>query len=235
MIELKDVNKKYGEVWANNNISCLIEQGEFVYLVGPSGAGKTTLLDVLSAQRTIDSGTVRIGNIAVEYLKDGQVYKLRRQLGIVSQRDIFLPRLTIKENLETCMSALNIPAKKWGERMEEVLSRVEMMQFTGRLPRELSIGQQKKVAIARALLNHPPIVIADEPTANLDVKSAKEVMQIFFRLNQQGATIIVATHDSTMVNSLRHRTLELKNGQLIRDDPHGGYSKFSDPKDIYVW
>ena len=119
--------------------------------------------------------------------------------------------------------------------MAEVLTSVEMMLFIERLPQELSVGQQKKIAIARALLNDPPVIIADEPTANLDVKSAKEIMQIFFRLNQMGTTIILATHDSTMVNSLRHRTLELKNGELIRDDPDGGYSRFSDPKDVYVW
>lgn len=213
----------------------MIEQGEFVYVVGPSGAGKTTLLEILSAQRSIDSGIARIGNIEIEYLKNEQIYKLRRQLGIVSQKDLFLPRLTIKENMETCMSALEIPAEKWEERMAEVLTSVEMMPFIERLPQELSVGQQKKIAIARALLNDPPVIIADEPTANLDVKSAKEIMQIFFRLNQMGTTIILATHDSTMVNSLRHRTLELKNGELIRDDPDGGYSRFSDPKDVYVW
>lgn len=235
MIELKNVTKKYGNVWANKNISCVIEQGEFVYVVGPSGAGKTTLLEILSAQRSIDSGIARIGNIEIEYLKNEQIYKLRRQLGIVSQKDLFLPRLTIKENMETCMSALEIPAKKWEERMAEVLTSVEMMPFIERLPQELSVGQQKKIAIARALLNDPPVIIADESTANLDVKSAKEIMQIFFRLNQMGTTIILATHDSTMVNSLRHRTLELKNGELIRDDPDGGYSRFSDPKDVYVW
>jgi len=213
----------------------VIEQGEFVYVVGPSGAGKTTLLEILSAQRSIDSGIARIGNIEIEYLRNEQIYKLRRQLGIVSQKDLFLPRLTIKENMETCMSALEIPTEKWEERMAEVLTSVEMMLFIERLPQELSVGQQKKIAIARALLNDPPVIIADEPTANLDVKSAKEIMQIFFRLNQMGTTIILATHDSTMVNSLRHRTLELKNGELIRDDPDGGYSRFSDPKDVYVW
>ena len=106
MIELKNVTKKYGNVWANKNISCVIEQGEFVYVVGPSGAGKTTLLEILSAQRSIDSGIARIGNIEIEYLRNEQIYKLRRQLGIVSQKDLFLPRLTIKENMETCMSAL---------------------------------------------------------------------------------------------------------------------------------
>lgn len=213
----------------------MIEQGEFVYVVGPSGAGKTTLLEILSAQRSIDSGIARIGNIEIEYLRNEQIYKLRRQLGIVSQKDLFLPRLTIKENMETCMSALEIPTEKWEERMAEVLTSVEMMLFIERLTQELSVGQQKKIAIARALLNDPPVIIADEPTANLDVKSAKEIMQIFFRLNQMGTTIILATHDSTMVNSLRHRTLELKNGELIRDDPDGGYSRFSDPKDVYVW
>lgn len=235
MIELKNVSKRYGKLWANHNISCVIKQGEFVYLVGPSGAGKTTLLEMLSAQRSCDKGTIRIGNIEVEHLKNEQLYKLRRQLGIVSQKDLFLPKLTIRENLETCMSALELTKEQWNIRMTEVLTSVGMQLMLERLPQELSVGQQKKIAIARALLNHPPVILADEPTANLDVKSAKEIMQIFFRLNQAGTTVIVATHDSTMVNSLRHRTLELKAGRLIRDDLSGGYQKFSDPKNVYVW
>lgn len=235
MIELKNITKKYGNVWANRDISCVIKQGEFVYLVGPSGAGKTTLLEILSAQCSIDSGQLRIGNIEVEYLKNEQIYKLRRQLGIISQKDLFLPRLTVQENLETCMSALEIPEEVWDERMTEVLTCVSMTDLKERLPHEISVGQQKKVALARALLNHPPVILADEPTANLDLKSAKEIMQIFYRLNRLGTTVILSTHDSTMVNSLRHRTLELSHGRLVRDDPNGGYSRFSDPKDVYVW
>lgn len=235
MIELKNVTKKYGKLWANREISCVIEQGEFVFLVGPSGAGKTTLLELLTAQRSCDSGMIRVGNIEVEHLKDEQIYKLRRQLGIVAQKDLFFPRLTIQENLDNVLSALEIPPVKWDERRTAALNSVGMLAMIDRYPHELSVGQQKKIALARALLNRPPVIVADEPTANLDPKSAKEVMQIFFRLNQQGSTVIMATHDSTMVNSLRHRTLELQDGRLVRDDLDGGYQRDFDPKDVYVW
>lgn len=235
MIELKNVTKKYGQVWGIKDLSVQIEQGEFVYLVGPSGAGKTTFFKLLAAQEQADSGSIRVGNIEVERLHREQIYKLRRQLGIVLQRDLFFPRLTVKENLETCLSALEVPQEKWGLRIEQSLASVKMERMTGRLPAQLSVGQQKKVALARALLNRPPVVIADEPTANLDVKSAKEMMQIFFRINQAGTTVLMATHDSTMVNSLRHRTLEIQNSQLVRDDRQGGYSRFADEKDVYVW
>ncbi|GBG94914.1 cell division protein FtsE [Ligilactobacillus salitolerans] len=235
MIELKNVTKKYGQVWGIKDLSVQIEEGEFVYLVGPSGAGKTTFFKLLAAQEQADSGSIRVGNIEVERLHREQIYKLRRQLGIVLQRDLFFPRLTVKENLETCLSALEVPQEKWGLRIEQALASVKMGQMTERLPAQLSVGQQKKVALARALLNQPPVVIADEPTANLDVKSAKEMMQIFFRINQAGTTVLMATHDSTMVNSLRHRTLEIQNSQLVRDDRQGGYSRFADEKDVYVW
>ena len=174
-----------------------------------------------------------MGNVKISRLKNNQVYKLRRQVGVIRQKDLFLPNRSAYENVEYVLSACEVPREEWDKRILDAFTTVGMWNFREHRTYELSIGQQKK--IARAIVTSPPVLIADEATANLDNRSAMDVMKLFNKINRQGMTVVFATHDSTMVNTLRRRTLELSYGNLIRDDKKGGYSATNDPKNVYVW
>lgn len=236
MIRFTHVSRKYDNGnYGLRDISFSVEQGEFVYVVGRSGAGKSTLLKMFNREESPTSGEIIMGNVKVARLRDSQVYKLRRQVGVVRQTDLFLPNRTVRENLDYVLSACETPVSERDSRLRDALETVSMWDFRDRHTYELSIGQQKKVAIARAIVTMPPVLIADEATANLDGRSALDIMKLFTRINRRGMTVIFATHDSTMVNSLRHRTLELASGRLVRDDPRGGYSLIEDPRNVYIW
>lgn len=236
MIEFHKVTKSFQQASTPiKDLSFSIKQGEFVYLVGPSGSGKTSLFKLLTREWLATSGTIRVGNYRLERMRANQLYLLRRKIGIINQSDLFLPNRTVYENLAYCLSALEIPRNEQDYRIKEVLVDVGMEDYQKYYPHEVSVGQSKKIAIARAVITKPSIIIADEPTANLDTKSAVEMMRLFYRINQRDTTMIVSMHDSTMVNTVRNRVIELKNGQIVRDAQEGGYSEFSDPKDVYVW
>lgn len=236
MIEFHRVTKYFTQVNTPiKDLSFSIKQGEFVYLVGPSGAGKTSLFKLITREWTATSGTIRVGNYRLERMRTDQLYLLRRKIGMINQLDLFLPNRTIYENLAYCLDVLEISRNEQEYLITEALEDVGMENYQKYYPHEISVGQSKKIAIARALITKPPIIIADEPTANLDTKSAVEMMRLFFRINQRKTTVIVSMHDSTMVNTVRNRVIELKNGQIVRDAKEGGYSEFDDPKDVYVW
>ena len=234
MISLRNVSKEFdNHNKALTGVTFDAQQGEFIYVVGPSGAGKSTLLKLLCREEQLTAGSIVMGNTCLERINTNALYKLRRQLGIVLQTDLFIPYYSVFENINYCLEAVGANAGK--ERVTAVLKQVGMSAYKDRYLSELSVGQQKKVAIARAIINKPPIILADEPTANLDAKSALEIMKLFFRINQAGTTVIVATHDSTMVNTIRKRVLELHRGQLVRDEENGGFTSVADPKDVYIW
>lgn len=236
MIEFSRVTKSFKQ--ANtpiNNVSFTIDQGEFVYLVGPSGAGKTSLFKLLTREWTSTSGTIRVGSYRLERMHTNQLYLIRRKIGLINQSDLFLPNRTVYENLSYCLSVLDVSRKDQDYQISEVLTDVGMEEYRNYYPEEISVGQGKKIAIARALITKPSIIVADEPTANLDAKSAVEMMRLFFRINQRNTTVIVSMHDSTMVNTVRNRVIELRNGSIVRDEQKGGYTQFDDPKDVYVW
>lgn len=236
MIEFHRVTKYFTQVNTPiKDLSFSIKQGEFVYLVGPSGAGKTSLFKLITREWTATSGTIRVGNYRLERMRTDQLYLLRRKIGMINQSDLFLPNRTIYENLAYCLDVLEISRNEQEYLITEALEDVGMENYQKYYPHEISVGQSKKIAIARALITKPPIIIADEPTANLDTKSAVEMMRLFFRINQRKTTVIVSMHDSTMVNTVRNRVIELKNGQIVRDAKEGGYSEFDDPKDVYIW
>lgn len=236
MIKFTNVSKRYDNGnYGLLDVSFKIDQGEFVYVVGKSGAGKSTLLKMFNREEMPTSGEILMGNVAPNKLKAKQVYKLRRQVGVIRQKDLFLPRRSVFENIAYALDACEVDPARHRELALKALKTVGMEAFFDRQIEALSIGQQKKIAIARAIVNQPPVLVADEATANLDDKSALDVMRVFTTINQQHFTVICASHDSTMVNTFRHRTLELSYGKLVRDDPFGGYSLKSDPKDIYIW
>ncbi|MCP0886233.1 ATP-binding cassette domain-containing protein [Ligilactobacillus sp. WILCCON 0076] len=234
MINFKNVRKKYGSIEALENLSFNINQGEFVYLVGKSGAGKSTIIKLITREEMVTKGIVKVGNVQVSKIRSRNVYKLRRQIGVVNQKDTFLYKRTVEENFKIVLEAINVNTDLWEKRISDVLSIIDMYSYRQRFPKQLSIGQQKKIAIARAILNNPKIVVADEPTANLDATSAVEVMRLLFKINQMGTTILMATHDSTIVNTFPHRVLEIDHGKLIRDQNYGKYNVFSDAKDVYL-
>ncbi|KRL05495.1 cell division ATP-binding protein FtsE [Liquorilactobacillus oeni] len=236
MISLRNVSKEFNSKnMALTGINFDAKQGEFIYVVGPSGAGKSTLLKLLCREEQLTGGSIIMGNTRLEKIKTRSLYKLRRQLGIVLQTDLFIPYYSVFENIRYCLEAVGSGTFADEKRVQAVLKEVGMAEYKDSYLNELSIGQQKKVAIARAIINNPPIILADEPTANLDAKSALEIMKLFFKINRTKTTVIMATHDSTMVNTVRRRVLELQNGYLIRDEENGGFSSIADPKDVYIW
>lgn len=234
MIRFKQVSKTYGENLALCQVNFEIKQGEFVYLIGPSGAGKSTIIKLLTREELATSGQVIIGNTDLSKLKAQHVYKLRRQLGIVNQQDVFLENRTVKENYQAVLGATGVAETEWLAKIKRTLDLVGLAAYLDAYPRQLSVGQKKRVAIGRAMLNRPKILLADEPTANLDPKTAIDIMRLFFRINRQQTTILMATHDSTIVNTFMRRVLELEEGKLIRDQAAGNYNVFGNPNDIYI-
>lgn len=234
MIRFKQVSKTYGENLALRQVNFEIKQGEFVYLIGPSGAGKSTIIKLLTREELATSGQVIIGNTDLSKLKAQHVYKLRRQLGIVNQQDVFLENRTVKENYQAVLGATGVAETEWLAKIKRTLDLVGLAAYLDAYPRQLSVGQKKRVAIGRAMLNRPKILLADEPTANLDSKTAIDIMRLFFRINRQQTTVLMATHDSTIVNTFMRRVLELEEGKLIRDQAAGNYNVFGNPNDIYI-
>lgn len=234
MIRFKQVSKTYGENLALRQVNFEIKQGEFVYLIGPSGAGKSTIIKLLTREELATSGQVIIGNTDLSKLKAQHVYKLRRQLGIVNQQDIFLENRTVKENYQAVLGATGVAETEWLAKIKRTLDLVGLAAYLDAYPRQLSVGQKKRVAIGRAMLNRPKILLADEPTANLDPKTAIDIMRLFFRINRQQTTVLMATHDSTIVNTFMRRVLELEEGKLIRDQAAGNYNVFGNLNDIYI-
>lgn len=236
MIKVKNLTKNYPNNHKGlDNVSFEIKQGEFVYCVGPSGSGKSTLFKCLSKELESTSGTIQMNKYRVDRIPNRHLYLLRREIGIVSQEDSLIPHVNVYQNIAVALQVVGTKEKEMRTKIQEVLALVQMTEFEKSLPEELSIGQQKKVMIARSLVNQPSILLADEPTANLDGNASVDMMKLFLKIHQGGTTVLLATHDSTMVNSIRYRVLELSKGRLVRDDANGGYSRYNDPKDIYVW
>nr|WP_249038057.1 ATP-binding cassette domain-containing protein [Vagococcus fluvialis] len=219
---------------ALSDVSLDVSQGEFLYLIGPSGSGKSTIIKLLTCEERLTQGFLQIGNIDLLKLPDKKLPDYRRQIGVIPQDIFLLDHLTVYKNIVYSLNAIDFDRKKIKEKALAALSQVGMLSFKNDYPSELSIGQQQKVAIARAIVNNPKIILADEPTSNLDNKSSIEIMRILYKLNQDGATILMATHNSTIVNTVRNRVLEIDNGELVRDQSNGDYGLSTDNKDIFI-
>ncbi|MDE1547737.1 cell division ATP-binding protein FtsE [Jeotgalibaca caeni] len=224
MIEMLNVSKKYPNgITAVNNLSVKIEQGEFVYVVGPSGAGKSTFIKMMYREEKPTSGTVKIGKFELSKMKEREVPHLRRYVGVVFQDFKLLPRLTVYENIAYAMEVIEKTPKQIEKRVFEVLDLVSLKHKARMFPNELSGGEQQRIAIARAIVNMPGILIADEPTGNLDPDTSLEIMQILEEINNQGTTILMATHNSQIVNDIKHRVIAIENGRIVRDQLEGEY------------
>ena len=225
MIEMKNVTKVYDNgITAIQDLSVRIEQGEFVYVVGPSGAGKSSFMRLIYRELLPTEGSVEVTDFDVVKLKRKDIPLLRRQVGVVFQDFKLLPTLTVYENIAYAMEVLGKSPQEISDRVKEVLKLVNLEQKEKMLPNELSGGEQQRVAIARAIANMPRVLIADEPTGNLDPETSKGIMEILEHINAQGTTVIMATHNSEIVDERKHRVIVIDDGRLTRDEEEGGYS-----------
>ncbi len=223
MIQLRNVYKKYKDNYALQNINLDIMSSEFVFLTGPSGAGKSTLMKLLYREETPTSGTVMIGNINIAKLPNDRVPNIRRCMGIVFQDYKLLPNISVYDNIAYVIRTLGMRTKDIQDRVTGALKVVGLLNRMNAKPSELSGGEQQRVSIARAIVNGPPLLIADEPTGNLDPKTSMEIMQILEQINNKGITVIVSTHDKDIVDYFRKRVISMEQGQIIRDVQAGTY------------
>ena len=224
MIEMVNVYKKYPNgIVAANGIDVEIKQGEFVYVVGPSGAGKSTFIKMMYREEKPTSGSIKIDNIDLGTLKNRNVPHLRRQIGVVFQDFKLLPRLNVYENVAFALEVIEESPKVIRKQVMEVLELVGLKTKARMFPTELSGGEQQRVSIARAIVNTPKLVIADEPTGNLDPETSWEIMNIFEEINARGTTIVMATHNREIVNTIRHRVIVVEGGLITRDEYGGEY------------
>lgn len=224
MIEMEEVFKKYPNgVVAANGISVSIKQGEFVYVVGPSGAGKSTFIKMMYREEVPTKGTIMINGLNLAKLKPSKVPHLRRQIGVVFQDFKLLQTLTVYENVAFAMEVIEEHPDDIKKRVMEVLNLVGLKHKARMLPSELSGGEQQRVSIARSIVNNPKVVIADEPTGNLDPDTSWEIMKIFEEINRSGTTVVMATHNRDIVNSIKHRVIAIESGMITRDEQRGDY------------
>lgn len=224
MIEMLNVSKKYPNgITAVKDLSIRIEQGEFVYVVGPSGAGKSTFIKMIYREELPTKGTIKVGDFDLVKMKSKDIPYLRRHVGVVFQDFKLLPKLTVYENIAYAMEVVEKNPKQIKKRVLEVLDLVKLKHKIKMFPNELSGGEQQRIAIARAIANMPRVLICDEPTGNLDPETSWEIMNILEQISNSGTTIIMATHNSQIVNEVRHRVLAVENGQIVRDQQEGDY------------
>lgn len=223
MIKFLEVSKRYGSTVALNDVSFDIEMGEFVFFVGPSGAGKSTIMKLIYREEVASSGTVLVGRVDVSHLKPHQVPKLRRRMGIVFQDFKLLPGQTAFDNVAYVLRALGVSPTEIRKRVLGALKVVGLIDKLDATPEELSGGEQQRVGIARAIVNGPSLVIADEPTGNLDPETSLDIMNLLEQINQRGTTILISTHNHQIVNQMRKRVIALRGGDLVRDVTDGVY------------
>ncbi len=223
MIQLRGVTKKYKNNYALRNVNLDIMSGEFVFITGSSGAGKSTLLKLLYREEIPTAGTIMIGNSNIVALPAERVPNLRRCMGIVFQDYKLLMNQSVFDNCAYVIRTLGMSSKEIAARVMGALKVVGLHEKMNAKASELSGGEQQRVSIARAIVNGPPLLIADEPTGNLDPKNSMEIMQILEQINLKGITVIVSTHDHAMVDYFRKRVLTLEDGQIVRDVQAGTY------------
>lgn len=224
MIMMKDVYKKYPNgVVAANGINVEIARGEFVYVVGPSGAGKSTFIKMMYREESPTKGDIIINGINLATLRNKRVPYLRRQIGVVFQDFKLLPKLNVYENVAFALEVIEESPKQIRKKVNDVLALVGLTQKARMFPNELSGGEQQRVSIARSIVNVPKVVIADEPTGNLDPDTSWEIMKIFEQINARGTTIVMATHNKEIVNTIRHRVIVVDGGMITRDEYEGVY------------
>ncbi|MBC7320194.1 cell division ATP-binding protein FtsE [bacterium] len=224
MIEFRNVTKYYDNgVLALDDVSFKIEKGEFVFIVGATGMGKSTLLKLIYREELPTKGEVIVGGVNIARLRPRQVALLRRRLGVIFQDFKLLPNKTVYENVAFALEVMGYSNREIRTRVGKVLDIVGLLHKSNCYPSELSGGEQQRTSIARALVNNPSILIADEPTGNLDMATSWEIMEYFKRINARGTTIVMATHNKEIVNTMRQRVICLYKGRIVKDEYNGSY------------
>jgi cell division transport system ATP-binding protein len=224
MIRLKNVNKMYGpDIVGVKDLNVHIRPGEFVSIVGQSGTGKTTLIKMLIAEESPSSGSIQIGGWEISRIRSADIPGLRRQIGVVFQDFKLLPKKTVWENVSFALEVAAVPSRRIREVVPHVLRIVNLSGKEHRYPQQLSGGEQQRVVIARSLVHRPKIIVADEPTGNLDSINTREIIDIFRKINEFGTTIVLVTHNREVVNALRKRVLTIHGGEIVADHEEGKY------------
>ena len=224
MVTFENVTKVYEpDVAALRDVSFTIDKGEFVFIVGASGSGKSTVIRLVLKEIEPTQGKIIVGGRDLGRLKRGKVPLLRRNVGCVFQDFKLLPNRTAAENVAYALKVQGENSTNIRRKVPEVLNMVGLTHKMSSLPDELSGGEQQRVSIARAFVNHPPLLICDEPTGNLDPDTSVGIMQLLYRINRSGTTILMATHDREMVDKMRKRVIQLEEGRVARDERRGGY------------
>ncbi len=223
MIEVQHVSKYYGDTRVLEDINFNVQPGEFVSIVGQSGVGKSTLIRLLTREEMATSGRIYIAGRDISELSRGELPLYRRKIGIIFQQFRLLPTKTVTENIAYALEVCGTPNTEIKRRVPKILDLVGLRERSGNYPHELSGGEQQRVAIARALIHSPKILIADEPTGNLDPVNTWEIIDLLYRINQLGTIIMLATHNKSVVDRLRRRVIELRHGRIWRDEERGSY------------
>ena len=224
MIRFENVTKNYkGGTVAIRDMSVDIDKGEFVFLVGSSGSGKTTFIRLMLREEVPDEGRILVAGRDIANLSQWRIPYLRRNIGCVFQDFRLLPTKNVFENVAFALEVIGRPKHVIAAQVPQVLDLVGLSKKKGNLPNELSGGEQQRVAVARAFVNRPLILLADEPTGNLDPATSQGIMRLFERINRTGTTVVVATHDATLVDLMRRRVVELDHGTMVRDQARGVY------------
>ena len=229
-IELNHVFKTYSNgVSALADINLQINKGEFVFVIGESGSGKSTLNKLLYREEKVNKGNVMVGGVNVSKLKNGNVYKLRRKVGVVFQDFKLLPKLTVFENIAFPLQSYGVDNQTIKERVMEAVERVGLKDKLRSYPNQLSGGEQQRVCIARAIVNKPKLIICDEPTGDLDPKMSREIMDVIEKINTElSSTVIMATHDKEIVNRMKKRVICIHRGVVVSDQEKGKYIEYED-------
>lgn len=224
MISFKNVVKKYDEnIIALKNINIDIKKGEFVFLVGLSGSGKSSLIKMMLREIKATEGEIKMAGYDLKLLKESEVPYFRRKLGVIFQDFRLLENKTVYQNVAYAMKVVEAESEEIDKRVPEILKVVGLDKKATNYPNELSGGEQQRVAVARAIINKPEILLADEPTGNLDPITAKEIMDLLVDINNNGTTVVMATHDINIVNNLKKRVISMKRGEIISDNKDGEY------------
>lgn len=226
MIRIKNLRKVHNNGFvALDGINLQIEKDEFVYLVGPSGAGKSTLLNMIFRSDVPTSGDIFINNFAINNMPTRQIPLLRRSIGFIFQDYKLLPKRTVYENVAFALRVMHFDRSRIRRQVTQVLELVGLQQKMKHLPSELSGGEQQRICLARAIVNNPPILLADEPTGSLDPDTSWEIMQLLSKINARQTTVIVATHNKSIVDDIRKRVVALEKGRVVRDKRLGLYDE----------
>lgn len=229
MIDLENVKKSYATgVQALNGITLHIDKGEFVFIVGDSGSGKSTLIKLLLKELDPTSGTIKVNGINLNRMRPRAIPKYRRKLGVVFQDFRLLKDRNVYENIAFAQRVIITPTKQIRKNVPKMLSLVGLAEKYKAYPKELSGGEQQRVALARALVNQPNILLADEPTGNLDPKNSKEIMKLLETINERGTTVVVVTHNQEIVDAMKKRVIAMHKGVIISDERKAGYTQHAD-------